>query len=62
MYRLNEKNFSLNPSSVGILCIAYYLFMDHITKDNPEFDKAKKFILVSFFLYSLVEFIILILN
>lgn len=61
IYRLNGENFILKPYLVAFCCIIYYLFMQNITKDSPEFNKAKKVILTSFILYSLFEFIVTIL-
>lgn len=62
IYRLSEKVFSLYPSLIALTCIAYYLFIYNIAKDNHEFDKSNRFILISVFLYSLFELMILILN
>ncbi|CAM2938424.1 hypothetical protein HAHI6034_05850 [Hathewaya histolytica] len=62
IYRISGKEFSLKPSFVAILCITFYLFMDHITKDTPKFDKVKKVTLISFLLYSLFELGVLILG
>lgn len=62
IYRLKEKNFPLYPSFVALACISYYFFMDNITKDNTEFDNSKRFIMISFLLYSSFELLILILN
>ena len=58
----NNKTVSLYPSLVALPCFIYYLFLDHITNDNPEFYKCKRFMLKLLFLYSIFELIISILN
>lgn len=62
IYRINGKTFLLKPSIVGVFCVVYYLFLDNKTKDNLEFDKTKKVLLLSVVLYSLFEVIVLIVG
>ena len=59
MYSINGKWFLLRASVVNVICFAYYLFIDHRKKHCMEFNKMKKMILLSMFLHSLFELVVL---
>lgn len=62
IYEFYGKNFLLNPHVIAFFYFTYYIVLDYVTKDNQEFDKAKRVLLLAFFLFYLSEFILLVLT
>lgn len=61
IYQFYGKDFSLNLHIISLFYFIYYIILDYVTKDNQEFEKVKRVLLLLFFLFYLSELVFLIL-